>query len=79
MLFYLFLVGGNMTDALNYLYYLFDSLISWIFNDAEFFPNVTIGWVIITCILFGMVIKSILNIPRGIRRTSIKSSTSNKD
>ena len=60
-----------MSEALSYIYYIFDSMFDWLFNDAELFTNVTIGWVIVVCILFSMVIKSILNIPRGIRRTSI--------
>ena len=60
-----------MSEALQYIYYIFDSMFDWLFNDAELFTNVTLGWVIVVCILFSMVIKSILNIPRGIRRTSI--------
>lgn len=60
-----------MTEALQYIYYIFDKLLDWLFNSAEFFPNVTIGWVIITIILFGMVIKSIINIPRSVRRSNI--------
>ena len=61
-----------MSEALEYIYYIFDSMFDWLFNDAELFENVTIGWVIVVCILFGMVIKSILNIPRGSRRTILR-------
>lgn len=56
-----------MSEALGYIYYILDSMLNWLFEDAELFPNVTIGWVVITIILFSMVIRSILNIPRGFR------------
>lgn len=56
-----------MSEALGYIYYILDSMLNWLFEDAELFPNVTVGWVVITIILFSMVIRSILNIPRGFR------------
>lgn len=64
-----------MSEALQYIYYIFDKLLNWIFNDAEFFPNVTVGWVIITILLFGMVIRSILNLPRNIKWSNNANST----
>lgn len=67
-----------MSEALNYLYYIFDSMLDWLFEDAELFTNVTVGWVIVVIILFSMVIRSILNLPRGFRG-GIKLNRHNTD
>lgn len=52
-----------MNEALTYIYYFYDRLINFVFNDMEFFKNVTFGWVLITCIVFGLLIRNILRIP----------------
>lgn len=68
-----------MDEALTYLYYIFDSMFDWLFEDAELFPNVTIGWILVVIILFTMVIRSILNIPRGFRGSiKLSKDTENK-
>lgn len=54
-----------MTTALTYIYYMFDSFISCIFNDLEIAENVTIGWVLVAVIIFSLLIRNILNLPRG--------------
>lgn len=56
-----------MSTALGYIWYIFDKLINWFFNDTEMFEGVTIGWVIIVVTVFGLLIRSLLNIPRGAR------------
>lgn len=59
-----------MSEALAYLYYIFDKFINLIFNQLEISSNVTIGWIGISIIIFAMMIKTILNIPRGLRAES---------
>lgn len=59
-----------MTEALGYLYYIYDKFIDLVFNRLEITENVSIGWVIISVMLFSMLIRSILNLPRGVRFTS---------
>lgn len=54
-----------MTEALTYIYYIFDAFIDCIFDDLEIFPGVTIGWVLVSVILFSLLIRNILNMPRG--------------
>lgn len=53
-----------MSDALTYLYQIFQIFLDLIFNQFELFPNVTIGWIGVVIIVMSMIIVSILNIPR---------------
>lgn len=53
-----------MSDALTYLYQIYQSFLDLIFNQFELFPNVTVGWVGVVIIVMSMIIVSILNIPR---------------
>lgn len=53
-----------MQDALNLFYYLFNKTITWVFN-AQLFTGVTIGWVLISIIVMGILIKNLLSIPRA--------------
>lgn len=53
-----------MTQALQYLYYIYDKFIVFVFDTMEIVPNVTVGWILISIILFGLIIRSIINVPR---------------
>ena len=55
-----------MTAALNYIYEIFDYFLEFVFNGMEFFNNVTFGWVCIACLIFGLLIRSILQVPNRI-------------
>lgn len=52
-----------MAEALQYLYYFYDKFINFVFNEMEFFSNVTFGWVCITCFVFGILIRNIVRLP----------------
>lgn len=65
-----------MADALNYLYQIFDGFINMVFNDFELFSGVTVGWIAVSVIVFGILINSILNIPKGVQIG--RQSNSNK-
>lgn len=54
-----------MSDALTFLYYIYDKFINLVFNQMEFFTNVTFGWVLVGCLIFGVLIKSLLALPRS--------------
>ena len=54
-----------MTTALTYIYDIFDEMVNLMFNTCEISTNVTIGWIGVACLLFGMMIRSILNLPRS--------------
>lgn len=54
-----------MNEALTYLYYIFDKFVNLIFNQLEIAQNVSVGWIIIVIIIFAMLIRNILNLPRS--------------
>ena len=54
-----------MQTALNYIYDIFDSFITFIFDTCTLFTGVSIGWVAISIIIFYFVISNLLTIPRG--------------
>lgn len=54
-----------MTEALGYMYYTFDKFVDLVFNTMVIVPGVTFGWVVISIMLFAMLIKNILNVPRS--------------
>lgn len=66
-----------MTEALTYIYQIYEKFLDLVFNQFEMFSGVTIGWVIIAILVFGVMITSILNIPRGIHGTSIEKINKN--
>lgn len=68
-----------MSTALGYIWYIFDKLINWFFNDTEMFTGVTLGWVIVVISVFYMLIRSLLNIPRGARSVSTSRLTQRED
>lgn len=53
-----------MSEALTYLYYIYDKFIVFVFDTMEIFEGVTVGWIVISLILFGLLIRSVLNVPR---------------
>lgn len=55
-----------MAQALNYIYYIFNSCLNFVFNDMSIDTNVTVGWLYVTVIVFGILLGSILNIPHRI-------------
>lgn len=54
-----------MTSALNLIYSIFDRFVDFVFNSMEILSGVTVGWITVAVILFSMMIKSILNLPRS--------------
>lgn len=53
-----------MSEALNYLYTIYDDMLDLLFNRFYMFPGVSVGWVMVTVIIFAIVIRSIINVPR---------------
>lgn len=54
-----------MTEALSLIYNFFDRWLILVFDNLELFDGVTIGWVIAVCIIFGILIRNIINIPKA--------------
>ena len=56
-----------MSEALSYLYEIYDGMLDLMFNRFYMFTNVSVGWVSITVVIFSIVIRSIINGPRSVR------------
>lgn len=66
-----------MQDAITLFYKILNILVSWIFS-AEIVTGVSIGWVFVCIVIFGLLIRNILNVPK--RSTTLKvSKNENKD
>lgn len=65
-----------MEQALTYLFQIYQGFITWVFDDMTIASNVTVGWVAISVIIFGILINSILNIPKGIHVNGRQSNSS---
>lgn len=57
-----------MNDAIEVFYYLFSKVYNLLFVTMEIAEGVTVGWVLITIIIFGIIIRSVLNLPSISRR-----------
>lgn len=55
-----------MNEALNYLYYIYNKFLNLVFNQMQIASGVTVGWIMISIFVFGIMIRSILNLPRGV-------------
>lgn len=58
-----------MNEALNGIFEFYSYLISFIFDYMALFDGVTFGWIIISCLVFGFLIRSILVLPRSLNVT----------
>lgn len=65
-----------MSDAITLFYKVLQIIVSWIF-DAEIVSGVSIGWVFVSIIVFSLLIRNILNVPK--RSTTFKISKNNKN
>lgn len=52
-----------MTEALGYIYQVFDGFINFVFNTATITEGVTLGWVLISTFIISFVLSNILVIP----------------
>ena len=69
-----------MSEALNIIKSIYLKFITFIFNDAVIAPNVSIGWILLGCIIFGVLIRNILSLPsKGQSITRYKEYDSNMD
>lgn len=60
-----------MEDALNYFYEIFAKCLTFVFERCNF-SGVSIGWVFVSVIIIGLLVRSILNIPRNVRLKQVR-------
>lgn len=65
-----------MSDAITLFYQVLQILVSWVFS-VEIVSGVSIGWVFVSIIVFSLLIRNILNVPK--RSTSFKVSKNDKN
>lgn len=53
-----------MNQAITYIYYVWNAFLDFIFNDAIIFPNVSIGWVLVSIFVLSVLIRNIIAVPR---------------
>lgn len=55
-----------MAQALTYFMYIYRKALNFVFNEMTIDSSVTVGWVMVSIIVFGILMGSILNIPHRI-------------
>lgn len=67
-----------MTDAITLFYQLYKMLLSFVFNDMLIVSGVSVGWVLIICIVFGILIRSILMVPKASQTHTFREKHNNE-
>lgn len=57
-----------MTNALNFIRYIFNKFIVLIFDDFTIINNVSLGWIFVVIILFSIMISNIISVARSYHR-----------
>lgn len=60
-----------MSVALNVIYSIYSNFLTLVFTTFDIGGGVTVGWVFIAVIVFGMLINSVLNLPRSMGSMSV--------
>lgn len=68
-----------MAQALTFLYEIYGQFITLVFNDLQIESGVTVGWICVAVTVLGILINTILNIPRGIQRININGRSNNRN
>ena len=55
-----------MNDAITVFFYVFNKIYNFLFNEALIEPGVSVGWIFVTVVIFGILIRTILNVPTGL-------------
>lgn len=68
-----------MSDALNLFFVIYKDLLGFVFNDMTIGTGVSVGWVAITCLVFGILIRSLLAVPRAAQSHTFRSKDGTND
>lgn len=68
-----------MSDAIYVFYSLYFYLLNFVFNDMTIVSGVSVGWVAITCLVFGILIRSLLAVPRAAQSHTFRSKDGRND
>lgn len=63
-----------MENAFTLVFSILGRFLDLFFNQFVIVQGVTVGWVFIVCLMFGIVISSLLNVPNGVVNRSYIAS-----
>lgn len=52
-----------MVDAINLLFQIYLKFVDFIFDKAEILNGVTLGWIVLSVLIFGVLIRSLMAVP----------------
>ncbi|WP_456317592.1 hypothetical protein [Solobacterium moorei] len=52
-----------MVDAINLLFQIYLKFVDFIFDKAEILNGVTLGWIALSVLIFGVLIRSLMAVP----------------
>lgn len=55
-----------MQEALSWIYSIYDLFLDFIFNEALIDEGISLGWILVCVIVFGILIRSFIVVPKGI-------------
>ena len=67
-----------MLDALTLFFEIYKGLLSFVFNDMTIVSGVSVGWVAISCLVFGILIRSLLAVPRAAQTHTFREKNNNE-
>jgi len=63
-----------MENAFTLVFSILGRFLDLFFNQMVIVQGVTVGWILIVCLMFGIVISSLLNVPNGVINRSYVSA-----
>lgn len=63
----------DMQEALNIIFQIYSKFITLVFDTLELFPNVSIGWIAVVCVVFSILFRNILALPNKGSSVRIRS------
>lgn len=61
-----------MNDAIELIFYIFNKGINLFFNDLVLIEGVTLGWVLVSIMIFGILFNAVLNLPSNVSRAKYR-------
>lgn len=52
-----------MVDAINLLFQIYLKFVDFVFDKAEILSGVTLGWIALSVLIFGVLIRSLMAVP----------------
>lgn len=67
-----------MVDAINLLFQIYLKFVDFIFDKAEILNGVTLGWIALSVLIFGVLIRSLMAVPSRSQSHTFKGGDKNE-